>query len=427
MKIPPPSLSVAGSIAACLLFTDVASQGSNSWRRFLGENQNNTVSDAPKLPVQWDEKTSVRWRTEIPGEGWSSPLVDNGKVWMTTSTEEGVSLRVIAVELESGKIIKDIEVFRLEAAIKKHKRNSYASPTGLLSEGRLYVHFGTNGTAAIDATTGEVLWRQQSLKIDHQNGPGGSLTEYGNLLLIPCDGMDIQKEVALDKNTGAVVWTSDRSARVFLDSLPADMRKAYGTPFILKTQQGVASLTTAATRLYALDPVSGKELWHLNYGKGFSNVPLPATDGKTLVICTGFMKPEVWAVKLEGNQGELPETHILWKQKSAAPDQSTPVIANGLVFTVSSGGIASCLDISNGEVRWRERIGSDFAATALVANGLVYFFDALGKTTVVKAQPTFEVVATNVLGEGFMASPAVVGNTLILRTKSALYRVEDLK
>ncbi len=419
-----PSPSVWCAVTACCLALSCSLRAADTWTRFLGPEQNNTVKDAPSLAVKWEEGSQVRWRTNIPGEGWSSPLVEKGRIWMTTATEEGLSLRAVAVDLESGKVLKDIEVFRLETALRKHKRNSHASPTGLLSGGRLYVHFGSNGTAALNTETGEVLWRQQSLKLDHQNGPGGSLTEYGDLLLIPCDGMDIQKEVALDKNTGAVVWTSERSARAFLDSIPADMRKAYGTPFLLKTSSGVTSLTTAATRLYALDPTTGKELWHLNYGKGFSNVPLPATDGKTLVICTGFMKPEVWGVKLEGNSGELPESHILWKQKAAAPDQATPVIANGLVFTVSSGGIASCLDLASGEMRWRERIGSDFAATPLVANGLVYFFDAQGNTTVVKAEPTYEVVSKNTLGDGFMASPAVVNNSLILRSRTALYRVD---
>lgn len=401
-----------------------SSHAGDSWPRFLGAAQNNTVSDAPKLPVQWDAEKSVRWRTELPGEGWSSPVVGEGRIWLTAATEDGCSLRAVAVDLETGRVVQDVEVFHLEAPPIKHRRNSHASPTGLLSNGRFFVHFGSHGTAALDARSGEVLWRQQTLKVEQQNGPGGSLTEYGSLLLIPCDGLDVQHEVALDKGTGAIVWKSERSAKPYLDTLPAEMRKAYGTPFLLQTAAGAASLTTASTRLYALDPASGKELWYFNYGKGFSNVPIPATDGKTLVVCTGFMKPEVWGVKLEGAKGDISESHVLWKQKSAAPDQVTPVLVNGLVFTVSSGGIASCLDLATGDVKWRERIGSDFAATPLVANGLIYFSDCLGVTTVLKAQSTFEVVSKNTLPEGFMASPAVIGNTLILRTKTALYRVE---
>jgi len=331
----------------------------------------------------------------------------------------------VAVDFASGKILHDIEVFRVEAAPAKHRRNSHASPTGLLSGGRFFVHFGTSGTAALDAKTGAVLWRQQTLKVDHQNGAGGSLTEFGDTLLIPCDGMDVQHEVALSKATGEVVWDSPRSAKEFLETLAPDRRKAYGTPLLVELGGQPVSITTASNRVYGLDPATGKERWFVNYSPGFSNVPLPATDGKTMVVCTGFMKPEIWALKLEGARGDITESHLLWKQKTAAPDQTTPVIVNNLVFTVSSGGIASCLDLSTGDVLWRERIGSDFAATPLVANGLLYFSDCGGLTTVVKAQSTYEVVSKNTLPEGFMASSAVVGNALVLRTKAALYRVEQ--
>lgn len=421
------SLSTAPIVAAALVLGFAAPllvNAADSWPCFLGAKQNNTVEGAPRLPVSWEAAKNIRWRTEISGEGWSSPVVADGVVWMTTATEEGLSLRAVAVDFASGKLLHDVEVFHLEAAPVKHRRNSHASPTGVCSGGRFFVHFGTNGTAALDAKTGAVLWRNQTLKVDHQNGAGGSLTEYGDYLLVPCDGMDVQHEVALRKSTGEIAWDVERSAKPLLDTLAPDRRKAYGTPFLMENGGVPVSITTASTRLYALDPATGKERWFLNYGSGFSNVPLPATDGKTLVISTGFMKPEVWAIKLEGAQGDISETNVLWKQKTAAPDQVTPVIVGRMVFTVSSGGIASCLDLGTGDILWRERIGSDFAATPLVANGLVYFSDCSGVTTVVKAQPTFEVVAKNTLPEGFMASPAVVGETLVLRTKAALYRVE---
>ena len=414
---------LAGFLIAALSLSPV--HAADSWPRFLGAAQNNKVENAPKLPQAWDPAKNIRWRTEIAGEGWSSPVVADGRIWLTTATEDGLSLRAVAVDFESGKIIHDVEVFHPESATVKHRRNSHASPTGILSGGRFFVHFGTNGTAALDAKTGAVLWRQQTLKVDHQNGAGGSLAEFGDLLLIPCDGMDVQHEVALSKATGAIVWDSQRSAKTFLETLAPDRRKAYGTPFVMESGGQPVSISTASNRVYGLDPATGKERWFINYGPGFSNVPIPASDGKTLIISTGFMKPEIWALKLEGAQGDITETHLLWKQKTAAPDQTTPVIVNNLVFTVSSGGIASCLDLATGDILWRERMGSDFASTPLVANGLLYFSDCSGLTTVVKAQSTFEVVSKNTLPEGFMASPAVVGNTLVLRTKAALYRVEQ--
>ncbi len=423
----PPFLRtfpVQAALWAVMLSLPAPLFAGDSWRNFLGPKQNNIVEDAPGMLVKWEEARNIKWRTDIPGEGWSSPVVADGLVWLTTATEDGLSLRAIAVDFTSGNLVHDVEVFHLEATPAKHRRNSHASPTGVLSGGRFFVHFGTNGTAALDAKTGEVLWRQTTLKVDHQNGAGGSLTEHGDFLLVPCDGMDVQYEVALHKATGEIAWKSERSAKPFLDTLAPDRRKAYGTPFLIKTGSETTSITTASTRLYGIDPETGRERWFLNYGLGFSNAPLPATDGKTLVISTGFMKPEIWAINLEAAKGDISETHVLWKHKAAAPDQATPVITNGLVFTVSSGGIASCLDLTTGDVRWRERIGSDFAATPLIANGLIYFWDCTGVVTVLKAQSSFELVAKSNLPEGFMASPAVIGNALILRTKSALYRVE---
>ena len=247
-------------------------------------------------------------------------------------------------------------LFRLEAATAKHKRNSHASPTGILSGGRFYVHFGTNGTAALDAKTGSVIWKQTDLKVDHQNGAGGSLTEFGDLLLVPVDGMDVQYEVALEKSTGKVKWKSERSAQPFLQTLAPDRRKAYGTPVLMRTGDGVVSLTTAATRLYALDPATGAERWHLNYGTGFSNVPLPVTDGETLVICTGFMKPEVWGVRLQGAKGDVTASHVIWRQQGHPVVTSRRETSNGVSVLVATSlhrhwwRTASCIS-------WMPRVG----------------------------------------------------------------------
>jgi outer membrane protein assembly factor BamB len=395
-----------------------------SWTQFRGPSQLG-VSLEPGVPREWSETKNVRWKTPLPGEGWSSPLVERGRVWLTTAVEDGKSLRALCVDFESGKLLHDVEVFTNEVVPPKHRRNSYASPTGLLEGDRLYVHFGSFGTAALDAATGRKLWENRSLVVDHQNGPGGSLASFGRLLLVACDGMDQQYEVALDKETGKEVWRSERSAKPYLETLAPDRRKAYGTPFVTEVEGQPVSLTTASTRLVALDPATGQERWHVKYGTGFSNVPLPAREGNLAVICTGFMKPEVWGVRLDGAAGDISDTHVLWKQKTGAPDQSTPILRDGRVYMVSSGGIASCLNAKDGEILWKERIGSDFAASPLWAGGHVYFSDATGTTTVVKPGDSFEVVAKNQLESGCMASIAVVGKAFVIRTKTALYRIEE--
>jgi outer membrane protein assembly factor BamB len=409
---------------AASLLANLSVEAEVSWPRFRGPDQQG-ISKETRVPLSWSETKNVRWKLPIPGEGWSSPVFADGRIWMTTATEEGKSLRAICVDYETGKILHDIEVFQNEVVPPKHRRNSYASPTGVLEGDRFYVHFGTMGTAAIDTVTGRKVWENHELVVDHQNGPGGSLTLHGNLLLIPCDGIDVQYEAALLKDTGEIAWKVERSAKPFLQTLAADTRKAYGTPFVTIVDGKPISLTTAATRLVALDPNTGEEKWFVNYGKGFSNAPVPVADGKIAVICTGFMKPEIWGIRLGGAKGDVTESHVLWKQKAGAPDQASPLLVDGRVYMVSSGGIASCLNATNGEIIWKERIGSDFAASPLYVAGRIYFFDAQGVTTVVRPGDTYEALSRNELAAGCMASAAVVNHSLIIRTKAGLYRIEE--
>jgi outer membrane protein assembly factor BamB len=411
-------------LAALSLFLASAPRlAADAWPQFRGPAQQGH-SDAKGVPLTWSETERVKWKTALPGEGWSSPVVADGQVWMTTALDEGRSLRALCADLATGKLIHDIEVFRPTSIPPKHRRNSYASPTPILADGRVYVHFGSMGTAALDARTGRKLWENHELVIDHQNGPGGSPLLFKDKLLIACDGIDAQFEAALDIRTGQVAWKTERSAIPELAKLPPDMRKAYGTPTLFTIDGKPQTLTTASNRLYALDPETGREIWHADYPRGFSNVPLPVSDGRVLVVSTGFMKPEMWAFRVGGMRGDVSSSHLLWKQKAGAPDQSSPVLVDGRLYMVSSGGIASCLDAQTGEILWKERIGSDFAASPVHVDRRIYFCGCDGVTTVIEPGPTFKVLAKNQIESGFMASPAVVGRAFILRTRTHLYRIE---
>ena len=392
------------------------------WPQFLGPDQNH--SDAKGLPLTWSETEHVKWKTPLPGEGWSSPVVENGMAWMTTATMEGKSLRLLCVDVASGRLLRDVEVFQNETVPPKHRRNSYASPTPALDGERIYVHFGTMGTACLSTKDAGIRWTRRDLKLDHQTGPGGTANLWQDRLLIACDGMDVQYAVALDKMTGKTLWKTERSAIGKLAARPADMRKAFGSPVIFNIDGRAQALTTAAERLYSHDPKTGEELWFVDY-PGFSNVPLPVTDGKMAFVCTGFMKPEVWGVKLGGAHGDATASHVVWKQKTGAPDQSTPLVVGNRLYIVTSGGVASCLDTADGRIVWKERIGSDFAATPICVGGRIYFFDAQGTTTVIAPGDTLQVLAKNPLSAGMMASPAISGKAFIVRTRDALYRIEE--
>jgi outer membrane protein assembly factor BamB len=413
---------MASVLALSALPCGVARAGDN-WLQFRGPASGHT--EVRDLPLTWSETEHVKWKTPLPGEGWSSPVIANNQVWMTTALDNGASLHALCCDLATGKLLFDVEVFKNAVVPPKHARNSYASPSPVLDGDRLYVHFGSMGTACLSTKDGRKLWENRDFVVDFQNGPGGSPALYQDKLLLAFDGRDQQYGIALDKMTGKLAWKAGRSAAAGkLQTVPPDMRKAYGTPAIFQIDGRAQALTTAAERLYASDPATGQELWSVDY-PGFSNVPLPVTDGRMLFVCTGFMKPEIWGIRVGGAHGDATASHVVWRQHIAVPDQSTPVVVGSRLFMVSSGGIASCLNTVTGETLWKERIGSDFAASPLAAEGRIYFCDAQGKTTVVAPADTFQVLAANPLADGCMASPAVVGKALVLRTKTGLYRIEN--
>ena len=416
--MPRPLLRTA---IACIALP-LVSHASEAWTQFRGPAGGHAPSK--DLPLTWSETEHVRWKTELPGEGWSSPVIAGKEIWMTTALDDGKSLRALCCDLETGRLLRNVEVFQNDTVPPKHKRNSYASPTPIVDGDRLYVHFGAMGTACLSVKDGRKLWENRDLKVDHQNGPGGSPALVNGRLLIACDGIDTQYEVALDKMTGKVVWKTERSAIPKLAQRPADMRKAYPTPVVLTVDGRAQSLSAAAERLYALDPETGRELWFVDY-PGFSNVPLPVSDGRMAFVSTGFMKPEMWGIRLGGAKGDATASHVAWKQLAGAPDQSSPIVVGARLYMVSGAAVVSCLDVADGHIVWKERIGGDFAASPLATDDRIYFFDALGKTTVLAPGDTFKKLAENTLAEGCMASPAVVENALIVRTKKGLYRIEN--
>jgi outer membrane protein assembly factor BamB len=434
-------VSMLISIAAAAAFS------SDEWPDYRGVDGQGH-SDAKGLPTSWSDTENVTWKTTIPGKGWSSPVISGDEIWLTTAIEatkpdEGtppstddykspkpgpgtivsakpISMRAVCVSLSGGKIVKNVEIFFIEKPGNIHNRNSYASGSPVLENGKLYVHFGTYGTACVSTADAKVVWRNRDLKLEHENGPGGSPALYKDKLLLCCDGMDFQYMAALNKETGQIAWKTPRSVPV---NKGANMKKAYGTPLVTKLDGKDQVITPAADSVYSYDPNDGKELWHVKY-TGFSNVARPVTDGKIVFISTGFMTPEMWAIKPDGS-GELPADKVLWKEKVQAARQSSPVLSGKRLYMYSDSGVARCLEAETGKELWREKIGGDGAASPLVVDGKVYFFDAMDSATVVEDADTYKLIKKNKLDDGFMASAAVAGKAFILRTKQSLYRIEQ--
>jgi outer membrane protein assembly factor BamB len=289
----------------------------------------------------------------------------------------------------------------------------------VLAGGRLFCHFGDYGTACVDTASARVVWVNHDLRLNHENGPGSTPVVWGDLLVVHCDGSDVQYIVALDQATGRIVWKTPRSGK--LNDNP-DLKKAYGTPLIIPLDGRDVLLSPAADWVYGYDPATGRELWRVNYGVlGFSVVPRPVIARGLAFLSTSFMKPEMLAVRL-GSADSRPE--IVWRQSKGAPTMSSPLVVGEELYVVSDKGIMTCLDIHDGAVHWTSRLGGNFSSSPLFADGRIYVSNRDGATFVIKPGKDYELLATNQLDGRIFATPAAVDRALYLRTDTALYKLE---
>ncbi|MAE52618.1 MAG: serine/threonine protein kinase [Opitutae bacterium] len=421
-------------------------QGEAEWTQWRGPKGDGHAPEG-SYPIRWGEHQNITWRTFlVPGKGHSSPVVQNGKIWLTSAvetpaTEEEKAARVkqskfpgaaglhylskvaffaIQLDLSNGEILKEVKVFEERNPQAIHRLNSYASPSPLLVKGKLFVHFGTFGTACLDAETGHLIWKNQdsNLRIHHENGPGSTPICWDGLLIFHLDGTDKQSVVALNQQTGRLIWQTPRSGK--LKDNP-QTKKAYATPVIAETEKGPVLISNGADWVYGYDPKSGKELWKINYGiLGFSNVSKPILHQDLFIISTGFMKGELHAYQLKG----LNRPELVWKLSKGAPKKPSPILVDGFVYVINDGGILTVVRARDGDLVWRERLQGEYSASPTYAGGHIYFSNQSGMTTVIKPGNQLEIVEQNQLRTGHMASFTPIPKGLLVRTNETLYRIE---
>jgi outer membrane protein assembly factor BamB len=418
----------AAAPLAVLLLAAISAGGAD-WPEFRGPDGTGRAS-ARGLPLTWGEGRNVRWKTPIHGRAWSSPVVLGSQVWMTTATPDGRALFAVAVDRETGRIVHDLKLFDVDKPQYAHPFNTYASPTPLVEPGRVYVSFGSPGTAALDAATGKVLWARRDFECNHFRGAGSSPVVFGDLLFLHFDGSDHQFVVALDKRTGRTVWRTERSIDfkdLKADGTPdaeGDYRKAFATPQIAMVGGKPVLVSIGSKATYAYDPFTGKELWRVEERGSHSGSTRPVVGHGLVFYPSGFPTGEVLAVRPDG-RGDVTATHVAWRLARGAPKKPSLLLVDDLLFMIADNGIATCVEARTGAVVWTARVGGAFTASPLSAPGRVYLFSEEGKTTVLEAGRAFKVLAENELGDGFMATPAVAGTALFLRSRTHLYRVEE--
>ena len=300
------------------------------WTEFRGPASDGIT--AAEVPLKWGKDQNVTWRKEIHGLGWSTPLVMEGKIWITTASEKGHQMSILCLDEKSGGVLLDrVFITSDNPEPLANNLNTYASPTGVIEAGRAWFSFGSYGTICLDTKTFESVWERRDLTCSHWRGPASSLAKWENTIVLTMEGADQQYFTALDKNTGETLWRRDRGT-VYSDEkdgIPAnsgDMRKAYSTPIFVPVGETVQMICNGAKACAAYDVKTGEEIWHVPYETHSPSSRCVYNQESGMVyINTGLGKAEIWAIRLEpGMKGNVKDSHVVWSFFQRTPKRSSP-------------------------------------------------------------------------------------------------------
>lgn len=393
------------------------------WPQFRGPaGQGHGVGN--KLPTKWSEVTNIAWKTELPGNGWSSPVISAGSVWLTAAVNDGRTLKLLQVDQETGQLTGEFTIFQVATPGKVHPKNGHASPTPIISNDRIYVHFGAHGTAGVDLQ-GKILWKTV-LNYYHHHGPAASPIIVGQRLIVSCDGFDksfydgesksgvtdFQFVVALDVDTGEIVWKKPRQGR-----------HSYATPLLIEVDGQQQVISPGGDRVAAYRPETGEEVWSVKY-TGYSVIPRPVYGQGLVFVCTGYDSAQLLAIRPDG-QGDVTDTHVAWTLKQGIPFTPSPILVDGELYLVNDGGVGICLEATSGKLLWKRRFGGNFSASPILADNKLFFVAEEGTTHILEPGKQYKRLAMSRINGTTYASPAVSGPAIYLRSDKSLYRIEE--
>ena len=407
-------------LPALLLLAAAGPLHAQNWPQFRGP-QSDGIVRAPHIPTSWSTTENVAWHVSLPGKGWSSPVLQDGRLYLTTALAVGAdqdaqaarSLRALCLDLKSGKTLWDQEVFPESAQTAAiHTKNSHASPTPIVADGRLYLHFGHEGTACLDLN-GKKIWEQRSLTYPPVHGGGASPILVDGRLIFPCDGADGPFLAALHASDGTVAWRTPRGGN-------ATRKFSFCTPLAIPWEGQTHIISPFSDAIAAYLPADGQELWRLTY-TGYSVIAQPTFGHGLLFFTTSYDSPVTYAVR-PGGRGDVTASHLAWTQDKRSPNTPTPILYGDELYQVADNGIASCLNAKTGEIHWQERTARTTSASPLLVGDTLYLLDEYGTATLLKASPTFAKIGENKLdGERTLATPTPAPGALLIRTETGLY------
>ena len=411
----------------CLAHITLLSQTTRSdWTHFRGSKLNG-VSLERGFPLSWNDSTNISWKFPDPGKGWSSPLVYGEQVWITTASRESQEMRAICLDLQSGEELHNLLIFRPESLHRIHAVNSYATPTGAIEAGFIYLHVGRYGTACLNTSTGERIWERTDIQCEHIQGPGSSLMLYKDKLIVHMEGTDLQQILALDKRSGKTIWRTERPADLYEDM--ADIgKKAFITPIVVNVKGRDLLISNGSSVCIAYDAETGKEVWRVVQGED-STISMPVEGDGLVYFYTAFVTgedgikyAELFAVDPDGT-GDISSSQIRWRMKAPILQLSTPVFVGNRLYTVDSKGVFYSLDATTGQIGWSEKLKGKFHSSPIFADGYLYISTTKGETLVYSAGTKPELVDRNKLKGEIWATPAFSGGAILMRTSEFLYRI----
>ena len=397
-----------------------------NWTHFRGTNLNG-ISDDEHVPITWNDSTNIIWKTGIQGKGWSSPVVFGDQVWVTSASENGKQMAGICLDFNTGKLIYNINLFHPDSTYPKHTINTYATPTPCIEDGFVYLNFGTYGTACVDTRNGKVIWKRTDLNCDHVQGPGSSPILYKDLIILHIEGVDVQYLVALNKQTGETVWKKDRPVELYEPLAPIG-KKAYTTPIILNVNGEDLLISNGSAVCIAYNPLTGLEVWRIVEGED-STIAMPFSEDGIVYFYPSFVTgpdgekyAELLAVNPEG-KGDVTKTNVIWRRKFPVLQLLTPLIKDGLIYTIDTKNTLYCLDAKTGQEVYSKKLKQKYNSSPVFAGGNIYFTSVKGETMILKAGNQLQILAENKLPGEVYATPAFLRNSILIRTESQLYRI----
>ena len=424
-------------IATC--FSSTALSQTN-WPQWRGLNASG-VSSETGLPTDWDGSKNIRWKAAIPGRGHSSPIVWGNKIFLTTSIEGPVvpgaeavrhmhkgqeyrhpdsvgadhsyTLKLLCVDLDSGKILWDKTVYEGTVYDNRHKKNTYASATPVTDGKFVYISFEAEGIYCYDFD-GKRIWKTSVGKIAKGGmGPGTSPVLYENLLILQADqeygeGSFI---AAVDKKNGKEVWRVER-----------DQRRSWATPLLINTSQRTELVTSGPNKIISYDPATGRELWRAP-GVISNPIPSPVTGQGLVFVTAGSDAKRAFAIRLGGSGDLEGTTNVVWSYEKGTAYVPSPILYNEYLYLITDAGAITCLEAATGKVIYQTRIpmAASFTASPVAFEGKIMFVSEDGDSFILKAGPVPEILNANGLGEPVYASPAIVAGRILIRGQSNLY------